>query len=36
MLNYEDNENTNYGPKVTGLFKNIVCIMLVLLISSVV
>jgi len=36
MLNYEDNENTSYGPKVNGLFMNIVCIMLVLPISSVV
>jgi len=36
MLNYEDNESTSCGPKVSGLFMNIVCVMLVLLISSVV
>jgi hypothetical protein len=35
-LNCEDNENTNCGPKVTGLFKNVFCVKLVLLISSVV
>jgi hypothetical protein len=34
MLDCEDNKNTNCGPKVTSLFKNIVCVMLVLLINS--